>query len=257
MLGPAAECHRGEHLHIPPILPLALPRPPALLSLPSATQAPSPGLAVSQALRETSDIHKFDCHPGLNGTWPWEVFHAPCCRHCLQYENYKAFTLLTLKPDNRYVCVQCFLPLEGFKSCHPTPILQSLCLQNKNLVHMVRTNSATKRRKSSADQRQRLRSRTSPQFTPNIDRPGGFLLDSWLSANLFGPFDCEQRGHRGVSPVTLDPSRIGYAVAFPPILFATTTRFRTSPRSTLGCLFIQRQRIAHFFRASPITMYRR
>lgn len=67
--GPAAERHhRGEHLHVPPILPLALPRPPALLSLPSATQAPSLCLVLVRLYGEPPIF--IDCHPRLSGTWP-------------------------------------------------------------------------------------------------------------------------------------------------------------------------------------------
>lgn len=67
----------------------------------------------------------------------------------------------------------------------------------------IHTNSATKKRKSSADQRQLLRSRTSPQLTPNIDRPGTASLTPGLAPICSGRL---RKGHRGVSPVTLDPS---------------------------------------------------
>lgn len=41
-----------------------------------------------------------------------------------------------------------------------------------------------------------------PATYPKYRPPRSSLLDSWFSANLFGPFDCEQKDHRGVSPIT-------------------------------------------------------
>lgn len=51
---------------------------------------------------------------------------------------------------------------------------------------LIRTSPSVKKEKSSADQGQRLRSCTSPQHVPKINRPGP---PSLFSANLFGPFD--------------------------------------------------------------------
>lgn len=84
-----------ESFSIPP-LPLALPQPPALLSLPSATQAPSPGLAVSQALRETSDIQTAI----LAGVAHGHDISCYVLLALLAIRKLQGFALLELKPDD-------------------------------------------------------------------------------------------------------------------------------------------------------------
>jgi hypothetical protein len=158
------------------------------------------------------------------------IFHAPCCRPCLQCETYRD---LHFSRSNLTKCVtQCFL-LEGFKSCHPTPILQFVSPKTRILLIRYTPNSATGGHKIECRSRRQLRSRSSPQLTPNIDRLGL----SWtpgLAPICSGRLTVDREKTIGEFRQLLYPSRKGHAVTFPPIFFATTTRFRTSPRSALG-----------------------
>lgn len=128
------------------------------------------------------------------------TIHATCCG---TDSNMKTARFFSSGTESQKVGVrQRFLPLKGFKSCHATPILQRLCLQNKNLVHTIRTTRPWKK-----ENRVPIKGSSSALALPrNLPQISTASSTPSLAPICSGRFDCKQKDLRGVSPITLDPS---------------------------------------------------
>lgn len=106
-----------------------------------------------------------DCHAGLSGHDASCACSRHRCRHRYrQLLQYDGLTLLTLNPVNMSDAV---LPASRRIRVMPSypDSAEEPGVSKTGISHQLG-------HRSSADQRQRLRSRPSPQLTPNIDRPG-------------------------------------------------------------------------------------